>query len=91
MSDEDKLKKKAQSGIANVVEEILKQPQVQKAIVRQSLKTGFTMSFILLGGMELLNYAKTTINQPWVNLLTGTALLSVGLAVLVKDALKTRK
>lgn len=91
MGDEEKLRKKAQGGVANVVEEILKQPQVQKAIVRQSLKTGFTMSFILLGGMELLNYAKTTINQPWANLLTGTALLTIGLAVLVKDALKTRK
>ena len=91
MSDEDKLKKKAQGGIANVVEEILKQPQVQKAIVRQSLKTGFTMSLILLGGMELLGYAKAMLNQPWTGLATGATMLTIGLAALIRDAIKTRK
>lgn len=89
-NDEEQLKRKVHGGLANVIEEIVKQPAVQRVILKQSLKTGFTLSAVILGGMEILNYVKAAYDSPWIGLVIGASLLGVGSLYLTYDYLNPK-
>jgi len=96
MSDDDpieQLREKTRgSAVSALVEGALNDPRVQRtiqrAIIKQTVKHGFILSSILLGGMSLLNYVKTTYTVPWIDLYLGIACIAIGVLALARDWVK---
>jgi len=87
------LRLKAESGIGSVVEEILNNQAVKKAlgktVIRQSLEAGLFLSCLIVGGLSLMNAFKAFLHLTWqADLAAGLVLIAPGIAYFVKK-LKT--
>lgn len=74
---------KAKSSIGKTVEGILNDDSVkkivEKTVVRQSIETGFFLSFLIIGMMTLANAAKQAVGLTWQgDLIIGLTLITVG-------------
>jgi len=56
---------KAQKGVFNIIEEILRQPSVQKALIKQSVESGLGISCLIVGILTLVNACKQVLNVSW--------------------------
>jgi hypothetical protein len=85
-----RIMKKADDGTLNVINKILNQPDVQKAIKtnisKQTFISGLFMSFFLVGFFMLFNVAKAVLNYNWVgDLSLGIVLIGIGTVYMAKQ------
>ena len=86
----NRLKRKARQGAVNLLESILDDPKIRKiihrAFVRESIKMGFTMSFLVTGFILLFNTLKELTHVNDITL--AIILLTAGIALLLREIRK---
>lgn len=83
------MKSKAQNSLSNVINEVLENETVKKAIsraiVKQSLITGFFLSLLIVGFWNLMNAVKSVLNMAWQgDLVIGITLIIIGSAYVIR-------
>jgi len=83
------LKMKTQDSLSNVINEILENEMIKKAIsqavIKQSLITGLFLSCLIVGILTLVNAVKTLCNFTWqADLIVGMILIILGSAYIAK-------
>jgi len=69
---------KAQKGVFNIIEEILRQPVVQKALIKQSVESGLFISCLIVGILTIVNALKQALNISWqVDVAIGISLIII--------------
>lgn len=81
--DIERLNKKVKKGAANIVTEVLADPEVQNIIkgslLRETIKNGLFMSVFLVGILYIFNAIKQITNQgPYFDMGAGVALVFIG-------------
>lgn len=81
----ERLRERARAGTANLVEQVLRQPEVQRTLMRQSIETAVFVSCLLVGVLTMVNAAKQALNVSWqIDLALGVSLILVFLVYVVK-------
>jgi len=83
------LKAKAHGSLSNVINEVLKNEKVKKAIshavVKQSLETGVFLSLLIVGFWNLMNAIKSVLNVTWQgDAVIGVTLIIIGASYVIK-------
>ena len=83
------LKMKTQDSLSNVINEILENETIKKAIsqavIKQSLITGLFLSCLIVGILTLVNAVKTLCNFTWqADLIVGMILIILGSVYITK-------
>jgi len=91
--DIEKLNRKAKKGAANVVTEVLGDPEIQailkKAVLKETFTSGLVMAAFFLGLLNLYNTAKTVFNLGWIgDCIVGLALTGMGSTYMIRNFLK---
>jgi len=83
------LRGKARSGVSSILKAVLEEEDVQtlirRTVVKQSLETGFFLSCLIVGGLSLVNAAKSLLSLTWqADVAVGVALIIPGIIYLAK-------
>jgi hypothetical protein len=89
-ADIERLRAKTKKGAANVVNEVLADPEVQAlikgALLRETVKTSILMACIFVGILKLYDVAKVVTGFDWKgDFIIGLVLTLVGLIYMLRD------
>jgi hypothetical protein len=88
--DIERLRAKTKKGAANVVNEVLADPEVQAlikgALLRETVKTSILMACLFVGVLKLYDVAKTVVGFDWKgDFVIGLLLTLIGLIYMLKN------
>lgn len=92
---EEYLRKKAKVSVGKTVEDILNNSEVQsiinRVVIKQSIESGFFLSFLIIGILTIANAMKEIMGVTWQgDLAIGLTLISIGGVYMIRK-LRPRK